>query len=169
MEDTNKRINELEKKYEELLLAEATDKVTKANKWKPKKLDSLNKKAIKKPEYLLVQYLRNNQTMDFKICKVVSGNIVVIDNKGHQINPRLVWRNGKYFWYIVGEWDTEPIGPKYLEKIKKAQRSTENHPILMKMVLGAIQKKEDLKTKVGAGWIIGIAVVGIILWMVFGK
>lgn len=163
------KITQLEKKYETLLLEQSKDKVTEANKWKPRKLDSLHKKSMKKPEYVLVQYLRNNQTMDFQLSKIISGNIIVINNKGHKINPRLVWRHGKYFWYIVPEWDTEPVGPKYLEKIRKLQRNTDNHPILMKMVLGAIQKKEETKMKIGAGWIIGLAVVGIILWMVFGK
>jgi hypothetical protein len=163
------KIKELEQKLEALLIEQSQDKVTIANKWKPKKLDSLNKKAKKKPDYVLVQYLRNNHNMDFQLCKVISGNIIVIDNKGHKLNPMLVWRNGKYLWYIIGEWDTEPIGPRYLKKIRQLQRSTDNHPILMKMVLGAIQKKDELKAKISAGWILGICAVGIVLWMVFGK
>lgn len=167
------KIKELEKKYIELSneqIAESQDKVTERNKWMPRKLKGLNKKALKKPDYVLVQHLRNNHTMDFQLCKVVSGNIVVIENKGHKLNPRMVWRHGKFFWYIVGEWDTEPIGPKYLEKIIKMQRSTDNHPILMKMVLGAVQKKEELKAnKNMIIWIIIVAVVGIGLFMIFGK
>lgn len=158
----------IEAELDRLLLQESQDKVTKANKWKPKKLDSLHKKAVKKPEYVLVQYLRNNRRMDFQICKVISGNIVVIDNKGHKLHPQLTFIHGKYTWYIIAEWDTEPIGPRYLSKIKKLQRGTDNHPILMKMVLGAVQKKEDVKTAKNIGWIIGIAAVGLIAWMIFG-
>jgi len=162
------RIEELEKKLDELTLLESEDKVTKANKWKPRKLNSLHKKSIKKPEYVLVQYLRNNNLMTFKLCKVISGNIVVIDNKGHTLKPKAVWRHGKYFWYIIGEWDKEPIIPRYLEKIRKLQRGTDNHPILMKMVLGAVQKKDELKAKKNIGWIIGLAAIGLILWMILG-
>lgn len=161
-------IVDLEKKLDNILIEQSKDNKTEENKWQPKKLNVLYKKSIKKPEYILVQYLRNNQRMDFHLTKVISGNIVVIENKGHTLNPKLVWRHGKYFWYIVGEWDKEPIGPRYLEKIKKLQRSTDNHPILMKMVLGAIQKKEEIKAKKSIGWIIGIAVVGLILWMILG-
>jgi len=161
-------IVDLEKKLDNILIEQSKDNKTEENKWQPKKLNVLYKKSIKKPEYILVQYLRNNQRMDFHLTKVISGNIVVIENKGHILNPKLVWRHGKYFWYIVGEWDKEPIGPRYLEKIKKLQRSTDNHPILMKMVLGAIQKKEEIKAKKSIGWIIGIAVVGLILWMILG-
>lgn len=166
------KIQELEKKYIQLTqeqIEESIDKVTIRNKWIPRKLISLNKKATKKPDYVLVQELRNNQTMEFHLCKVVSGNIIVINNKGHKLNPRLVWRHGKFFWYIIGEWDTEPIGPRYLERIKSNQRSTDNHPILMKMVLGAVQKKEEQKSqKISIGIIIGVAVVGLILWAIFG-
>ena len=142
------KIQKLEKKFLELTeeqIVESKDKVTEKNKWMPNKLKSLNKKVIKKPDYVLVQYLRNNRTMDFFISKVVSGNIIVVNNKGHKLNPQFVWRHDKFMWYIVGEWDTEPIGPRYFDKIKTMQRSTDNHPILMKMVLGAVQKKEEAK------------------------
>jgi hypothetical protein len=169
MTDEIKKLeNKLDIKLSEQQIKDSEDKVTKKNKWKPRQLDKLHKKSLKKPEYVLVQYLRNNNTMNFKLCKVISGNIVVIENKGHKLNPRMVWRHGKYFWYIIGEWDKEPISPRYLEKIRKLGRSTDNHPILMKMVLGAVQKKEELKAKKNIGWIIGIAVAGIILWLVFG-
>lgn len=167
------KIEQLEKKYVELTkgqLEETKDKTTENNKWMPKKLKLLDKKVRKKADYVLVQHLRNNQTMDFQICKVVSGNIIVIDNKGHKLNPRLIWRHGKFLWYIIGEWDKEPIGPRYLERIKAMQRSTDNHPILMKMVLGAVQKKEEQKAQKISIWIIlGLAVVGLVLWMIFGK
>lgn len=167
MKDQN-RIRYLEKQLDRMVMAESEDKKTRENKWKPRKLDSLYKKANKKPEYVLIQYLRNNHQMEFKISKVISGNIVVIDNKGHTLNPKMVWRHGKYFWYIVGEWDKEPIGPRYFERIRKLERSTDNHPILMKMVLGAIQKKDEMKSKIKIGWIIGLAAVGILLFILFG-
>jgi len=162
------KIKALEDKLEEILIESSQDKITKANKWKPRNLNQLNKKIKKKPDYVLVQYLRNNHRMNFQICKVISGDIIVIENKGHKLDPRMMWIHGKYFWYIVGEWDKEPIGPMYLKKIKKLQRGTESHPILMKMVLGAVQKKEEIKNKKQIGWIVGIAVLGLIAWMVFG-
>jgi hypothetical protein len=162
-------IKELEKQMDQLIKDEATDKVTLANKWKPKNLEKLNKQAMKKPEYVLVQYLRNNYMMEFQLCKVISGNIVVIDNKGHKLNPRRVWRSDKYLWYILRECDTEAVSNNDAPKLYKSQRSTDNHPILMKMVLGAIQKKEEIKMKMNLWWIIGIVGVGIVLWMIFGK
>jgi hypothetical protein len=167
-EHEEQTMKQLERKLDKILSEQSQDKITKENKWKPKKLDSFYKKSTKKPEYVLVQYLRNNQRMDFQLTKIISGNIVVIENKGHTLNPRLVWRHGKYFWYIVGEWDKEPIGPRYLEKIRKLQRSTDSHPILMKMVLGAIQKKEEIKATKNLWWIVGIAAAGLVLWLILG-
>jgi len=170
----NNKIRRLEKKLDKVMeLDEATirksiDKKTIKNKWKPRKLNSLHKSALKKPEYVLVQYLRNNHLMDFKLCKVISGNIVVFENKGHTLNPKMVWRHGKYFWYIIGEWDKEPIGPRYFEKIRRLQRGTDNHPILMKMVLGAVQKKEEIANKKNVGMIIGIVVFALVAWIIFG-
>lgn len=170
--DMSKKIEDLEKKYLELTseqIAESKDKVTERNKWQPRKLNSLNKKAIKKPEYVLVQYLRNNYTMDFQLCKIVSGNIIVIDNKGHKLNPRRVWRNGKYFWYIIRECDTEAVSNNDAPLLKKQQRSTDNHPILMKMVLGAVQKQEQKKAnKNMVVAVIVIVIVGVILYAIFG-
>lgn len=166
--DMLKQIREQERKLEKIIAEQSKDKKTERFKFNSNQLKTLYNKQNKKPDYVLVQYLRNSHKMDFQLCKIISGNIIVIDNKGHKLNPKLVWRHGKYFWYIIGEWDKEPIGPRYLEKIKKLQRNTDNHPILMKMVLGAVQKKEEMKTKKYAGWIIGIIVVGIILWIIFG-
>lgn len=167
MIDNEKKIKALEKKLDKILIKKSKDSVTSKNNWKPRKLDSLHKKAMKKPEYVLVQYLRNNHTMGFQISRVISGNIVVIGNKGHSLNPKLMWRHGRYFWYIVGEWDKEPIGPRYLERIKRLERGTDNHPILIKMVLGAVQKKEEIKSKAKIGWIVALAGLGLILWLVF--
>ena len=163
------KIKELESKLDSLLIEESKDKITERNNWQPKKLKNLDKQRKKKAEYVLVQYLKNNRDMDFQLCKVISGNIIVIDNKGHKIDFRAVWRHGKYFWYIIHEDDTLPVLPRRQEKLRALQRTTENHPILMKMVLGAVQKKEELKAKMNIGWILGIGAVGLILWMIFGK
>jgi hypothetical protein len=167
---TNEKMIELEKQLENKLVEESQDKVTIRNKWQPRKLNSLSKQASKKPEYILVQYLMNSYMMDFQLCKVISGNIIVINNKGHRINPRSSYRHGKYLWYIVRECDTEPVNNNDAPLLKKYQRSTENHPILIKMVLGAIKKNEEKRdNKNMITIIVVLAVVGIILYMIFGK
>lgn len=163
------KIKQLERQLDRVLIESSKDKVTERNKWKPRNLDRLNKQARKKPEYVLVQYLRNTREMEFKLCKVISGNIIVMDNKGHEIDFRATWRHGKYIWYIIHEGDTKPVVPLKIEKLRAMQRSTEAHPILMKMVLGAVQKKEEIKqAKNVLWWIIGLAVVGVIVFSFIG-
>ena len=52
-----------------------------------------------------------------------------------------------------------------LDKIKQNERMN-----MMKMVLGAVQKKEEQKVKAISIWvIIGLAVAGFILWGFLGK
>jgi hypothetical protein len=113
----------------------------------------------------LVQYLRNNRTVDFKLVKVVSGNIIVVDNKGHELNPKDTWVRGKHTWYIVREKDTRPVSVRD----KPIGFDTDDHPVLIKMILGAVSKKETQKAnKKIIGLIIAAAVIGLILWVIFG-
>jgi len=134
-------------------------------KFKDRKFERLGKKSRKKPEYVLVQYLRNNRTVDFKLTKVVSGNIIVIDNKGHELNPKDTWLRGKYVWYIVRESDTKPISVRD----KPIGFGTDDHPVLIKMILGAVQKKENKEVnKKMIGFIIGIAILALIVWAFVG-
>lgn len=148
------------------ILEDKLDKLSrKARPFRDRKMERLGKQANKKPEFVLVQYLRNNRTIDFVLSKVVSGNIVVIDNKGHTLNPKDTWIRGKYTWYILREKDTLPVSVRD----KPKGFPTDDHPVLMKMVLGAVQKKEQqvANKKIVVGIIIAI-VLGIIGWALFG-
>ena len=123
------------------------------------------KQSRKKPEKVLVQYLRNNRTVDFKLVNIVSGNIIVIDNKGHELNPKDTWIRGKHTWYIVREKDTQPVSLRD----KPIGFNTDDHPVLIKMILGAVSKKENIKAnKKVVGMIIALIVVGLVLWVMFG-
>lgn len=159
------KLDNLEKRLEEIELSKSNDEKTKKFKFKDRKFNQLAKKSKKKPTYVLVQHLRNNRTIDFKLCKVISGNIIVIDNKGHELNPRHTWIRGKYIWYIIREKDTKPVSVS--DKI--TGHSTDDHPVLIKMVLGAVQKKEIAKdTKKIAIIVIAISVIALIGWIIFG-
>jgi len=123
----------------ELALLNANDDKTDNFKFKETKMFKLEKQSLKKPDYVLVQYLRSNRTMDFMLCKIISGNIIIVNNKGHELNPKDTFVRGKKFtWYIVKEWDTKPVSTRN----KVEGHSTDDHPVLIKMVLGATQKKD---------------------------
>lgn len=159
------KIERLENRLDKIELSKSRDEKTRNFKFKDRKFNSLSKQSKKKPDYVLVQLLRNNRTIDFKLCRVISGNIIVIDNKGHELNPKYTWIRGKHIWYIVREKDTRPVSVSD----KVLGHSTDDHPVLIKMVLGAVQKKELAKdTKKIAIILIVIAVLGLIGWIVFG-
>jgi len=162
MTDKITRLERLEEQLSEMMAED--DKIRKY-KFKDRKFYSLSKKAAKKPEYVLVQYLMNNRRVKFQLCKIISGNIIVINNKGHEINPKYTWIHGKHIWYIVREKDTKPVS--VTDKVTGWK--TDDHPILMKMTLGAVQKKElaEDKKKIITVIII-LAVLGLIGWIIFG-
>jgi len=159
------RIELLEKRLEEIELSKGEDERTKKFKFKNRRFKSLSNKSSKTSEYVLVQYLHNNRRISFILCKVISGNIIVVNNKGHELNPKAIWLNGKNMWYIIREKDTKPVSVSD----KVTGHSTDDHPVLIKMVLGAVQKKEIAKdTKKIAMIIIAVAVLGLIGWIIFG-
>ena len=163
--DREKKIKALERKVEKLGKEAFSDETTKKFKFSDKKFKTLSKSSKKKPDYVLVQYLQNNHYVDWKLCKVVSGNIIIVNNKGHELNPKDTWIRGKHVWYIVREKDSLPVSIR--NKVKG--HPTDDHKLLIKMVLGAVQKKETTKDVKKVGIIIGaIAVIAIIGYVVFG-
>ncbi len=159
------KLEKLEKRLEEIEITKSEDEKTKNFKFNDRKFKMLSKKSKKKPDYVLVQYLRNNRTIDFKLCRIISGNIIVIDNKGHELNPRHTWIRNKHIWYIIREKDTRPVSVNN----PITGSSTDDHPVLIKMVLGAVQKKESVKdAKKIATIIIAVVILGIIGWVIFG-
>lgn len=134
--------------------------------FKDRKFERISKSSKKKPEYVVVQYLRNNRTVEWKLSKIVSGNIIVINNKGHELNPKDTWVKGKNTWYIVREKDSKPVSVRD----KPIGHNTDDGPVLMKMVLGAMMKKEAEKVnKKLIGILIGAVLLGLILWAVLGR
>jgi len=132
----------------------------------PFKAKSKLNKIKRMPDYVVSQYLTQNKDVIWKLCKVVSGNIIVVNNKAHIINPKYLWRFGKYFWYIHREIDRMPVSNEDYDKVKFRKDDTEADVPLIKAVLGAIQKQSALK-KPNIGIIIGVIVVIIIGLILF--
>jgi len=157
MEDLDNISKEIKKE-----LAEVSNN---SRPFEDKDFKRLSKLSRKKSDYVLVQYLRNNRTVEFRLAKVISGNIIVIDNKGHELNPRDTWVKGKTTWYIIREKDTKPVSVRD----KPIGHSTDDHPVLVKMVLGAVAKKEQKPIdKKKIIFIIGAIILGLIIWAFTG-
>lgn len=131
----------------------------------PRRVKSLAKRADKSMTHVLVQYLTAKQQVEFKLCPVVSGNIVVINNKAHVLDPRRVWRHKKHIWYIIREIDRQPVSNLDLNKIKARKDDTEADVPLIKAVLGAVQKQKTIESR--SIWIIIIiAIIAIVAGMI---
>jgi len=144
------KLSEIQKEMA-LMKSKMEDKYSKK---KPFKLPfkGLAKRADKSMDSVLVQYLTAKRQVEFKLCKIISGNLIVVSNKVHVLNPNKIWKHKKYMWYIVREIDRLPISNEDYDKVKIRRDDTEADVPLIKAVLGAIQKPGFADKK--SNWII---------------
>lgn len=135
-----------------------------------KRLKRLGKKADKSIENVLVQYLTQKNEVRWMVCKIVSGNIVVINNKVHKLNPKKIWRYKKHLWYIIREIDRRPVSNQDYEEVQEAGQGTDEDVPLIKAFLGATSKKPIIEGqgKIIAFIIIGLIVAGILFFLFKG-
>lgn len=163
-------LNRIQRLKKELIILKSKDRKTKRKTKIPKKLKMLLKKKKKKPGYVVVEYLTSDYEIKFKLCKIVSGNLVVVDNKVHELNPDKIWRLGKASCYILREIDRKPVSNDDYEEVRKRGEDTDADVPLIKAVLGAVQKNKALgeatnkNTMVIIGIVIAV-VIGIVLFM----
>lgn len=134
----------------------------------PFRAKRLMKQERRKPNHVLVQYLTRKYQIKFLLQPVVSGNLVVVNNKVHVLNPKTVFRYGKSMWYIIREIDRKPVSNLDYNKVVKRRDDTEADIPLIKAVLGAVQKKPLAEKKTLIIVIILLVVVAVILYMIFG-
>lgn len=135
----------------------------------PFKARSAERKASKKSEFIFVEYLTMKGEIEFKVERVVSGNIVVIRNKAYVVNPKRTYRYGKHLWYIIQEFNRYPISNENYDEVKARREDTDADVPLIKAVLAA-QQKPQLPGGKSAWIIIGLVVVGIfLLWRFMPK
>ncbi len=135
----------------------------------PFNVKKLFRQSSKKANYVLIEYLTQHYSMEFKLCRIVSGNIVVINNKAHKLNPNKTWRWKKKTVYIIREIDREPVSNDDIDEVEAAGNGTSNDTVLIKAVMGAIQKDTGLGKKANViGIIIGLAVAAFVLYIIFG-
>lgn len=155
------RISELEKR--QLILEERLSRKKKEFKL-PFKARRLAKLSMKKPNQVLVQYLTQKYQIKFMLKTIVSGNLIVVANKVHVLNPKKVWRYGKHIWYIIREIDRIPVSNEDYDEVKGRKDDTEADVPLIKAAVGAVQKQQIIADK--KVWII-IAVIAAIVIIVF--
>ena len=163
------RLSRLEERLKDAE-AKIDEKQTKKGMKFLKNLKNMAKRADKNLDLVLIMYLTQKYQVLFKVCKVVSGNIVVIDNKAHVLNPKEIWRHKKMMWYIVREIDRKPVSNRDYHSVKKRKDDTEADAPLLKAVFGALQKKKGLDIQGKNVWIIIIiAIIAVVVFFTFFK
>jgi len=163
-------LNKIQRLKKELIIIKSKDKKTSKGMKTPKILTSLMKKRKKKPGYVVVQYLTVNYDIVFKLCKIVSGNLVVVENKVHQLDPDKIWRHGKSAYYILREIDRKPVSNDDYQEVRDRGEDTDADVPLIKAVLGAVQKNKDsTETSKNTAIIIGVIAAIIIIVILFMK
>jgi len=163
------RLDDIENELKELRTqVDANPKKKKEYKL-PWKTRSLLKQGPKNPDKVVVMYLTQKYEVRWYLSKIISGNLIIINNKVHVLNPKCLFRFGKNSFYVFREIDRKPVSNLDYNKVKKRQDDTDSDVPLIKAVLGAIAKKEGLKVSKNIWIILAIlAVVGVALFIFFG-
>lgn len=130
----------------------------------PSRVRRLFNKARKKEDQVVIMYLTQKYDVKFLLGKIVQGDIVVINNKVHRLNPEKMFRFGKDRFYIHREIDRRAISNEYPE----VQESTKDDTPLIKAVIGATQKKAKMPSRSSMILIGVVVVLAIVAYMVFG-
>lgn len=134
-------------------------------KWKFKFKQARKKITADK---ILVFYLNKKGEIEPpKWVPVHNGNIIVFKNKAYEYDPTALLRlkmKGYPFLYIIREIDRKPISNNDYPLIKETLRSTDKDEILLKMLLQAKIAQAAKKMNVAVLVVIGILLVGGLIW-----
>ena len=114
-------------------------------KW-PAKWKNIFKKSKKKKSQILVWFLNIKGEIELpRLYPIYSSNMVIIQNRPYEVDPRSFWRMGKYTCQIIKGIDRRPVSNLDYEEIKRRGDSTHSDEFLIKAALqafvGGIKKK----------------------------
>ena len=122
------------------------DRIKQANEAKKKKFNwpakwkSIMKKSKKDKNRILILYYTQKGLIIPMLIPIWSGNIVIINNKPYEVDPRAFWRIGKYTCMSFKEIDRRPISNLDYNEVVARGDSTHSDEILIKTVLRAAAK-----------------------------
>ena len=154
-------------------------------KWRSK-FNKSNRKTM--DEKMLVIFLnKKNEIEAPKFMPIFDGNMIVWKNKPYEFDPRAVWRvkgmKGTPQAYLIKEIDRRPVRNKRhnmevyrdaaisnmdLDEIRMRGDSTESDEFLIKAALKAQTSQVKKNMNVAALVIVGIIVVGVLFYFLFG-
>ena len=126
-------------------------------------------KSSKRPDTVLVFYLNiKGEIQPPMIVPIYSGNMVIIKNKIHEVDPRAMWslkvgmRNHKVL--IIKEIDRRPVSNLDLDEIRRRGDSTDSDEFLIKAALRAQTATAKKSIPVWIWIIVGIILVGLLIF-----
>lgn len=150
-------------------------------KWK-RKLGATKRKA--NFGKILVIYLNKQGDIEVPVfLPIFDGNMVIYRNKPYEFDPAALWTirgfKGSPKVLVIKETDRKPVrndkgrvvyrgaevNNKDLEEIRKRGDSTEHDEFLLKFLLRATSSSAQKKINVGLMILIGVVVIGAIIWM----
>lgn len=150
------------------------------NKW-GRKFRASNKN--KNSEQILVVFLnKKNEIETPKFMSIYDGNMVIYKNKAYEFDPRAIWRvkgaKGNPQAYLIKEIDRRPVRNKFgdivykdsavsnmdIEEVRQRGDSTESDEFLIKAALKAQKENAAKKMNVAIMIIVGIIVVGALIY-----
>jgi len=133
-------------------------------KW-PIKWKNVFKSSRKKRNQILVWFLNIKGEIESpRLYPIYSSNMVIIQNRPYQVDPRSFWRMGKYTCQIIKGIDRRPVSNLDYNEIRKRGDSTDSDEFLIKAamqaVIGGIKKKPmDKKVIIIIGLIAAAALI----------
>jgi hypothetical protein len=155
----------------------AQKKETKQTKKKfkyPMAWKSKANKSSKKPDTVLVFYLNiKGEIQTPLIVPIYSGNMVIIKNKIHEVDPRAMWslklgmKTHKVL--IIKEIDRRPVSNLDLDEIRRRGDATDSDEFLIKAALRAQTAVAKKPISIWIWIILAVVIVGLIAFFLLSK
>jgi hypothetical protein len=133
----------------------------------PMKWKSKANKSSRKPDTVLVFYLNiKGEIQTPMVVPIYSGNMVIIRNKIHEVDPRAMWslklgmKTHKVL--IIKEIDRRPVSNLDLDEIRRRGDATDSDEFLIKAALRAQTAVAKKPIPIWIWIILGIVVIGLL-------
>ena len=173
----NPRLRDLLVKIREEQETGTQKKETKKEKKKfkyPMSWKSKAGKSSKRPDTVLVFYLNiKGEIQTPMIVPIYSGNMVIIRNKIHEVDPRAMWslklgaKTHKVL--IIKEIDRRPVSNLDIDEIKRRGDATDSDEFLIKAALRAQTAVAKKPIPIWVWIVLAIAAVGLIAFLLLNK
>jgi hypothetical protein len=133
----------------------------------PRKWKGPMRRSLKVPNKILVFYLNKFGKIEPpKLLPVLDGDMVIIHEKPYEVNPKAIWRMGRYDVYLVREIDRRPVSNEDYDEVKARGDCTDSDVFLIKASQKAIQRQAKKEMSKAALIVIGVIIVGIVIFFI---